>query len=124
MLMNERRSNNHSQAMKGRAALILILLTGSFIAAAFVIPLVLNMPMVRDAFLHEFEQRTGRRLTTEHVDFRLLPRPRLDLRQVALLDRTSDASLFVADRLDIAFKSGPCLKDGSWGSTWSSSVRG
>ncbi len=108
--MNERRSNYHSQAMKGRAVLILILLTGSFIAAALVIPLVLSMPMVRDAFLHEFGQRTGHRLTTERLDFHLLPRPRLDLRQVELFDRTSEAPLFVADRLDIALQIWPLLE--------------
>ena len=68
------------------------------------------MPMVRDAFLYEFEQRTGRRLTTEHLHLRLLPRPRLDLRQVEVFDRTSDAPLFVADRLDIAFQIWPLLE--------------
>jgi len=110
MLMNEPKSPNHSQAMKGRAVLILILLIGSFIAAALVIPLVLNMPLVRDAFLHEFEQRTGHRLTTERLDFHLLPRPRLDLRQVELFDRTSEAPLFVADRLDMALQIWPLFE--------------
>jgi AsmA-like protein len=110
MLMNERWSNNHFQAMEGRAVLILILLAGSFIAAALVIPLVLNMPLVRDAFLHEFEQRTGHRLTTERLDFHLLPRPRLDLRQVELFDRTSEAPLFVADRLDMALQIWPLFE--------------
>ena len=67
--MNEPKSPNHFQAMKGRAVLILILLLGVFIAAALAIPLVLNLPMVRDAVLHDFEQRTGHRLTTRTPGF-------------------------------------------------------
>ena len=102
--MNERKSPHHFQTMKGRAVLILILLVGVFIAAALAIPVVLNMPIVRDAVLHDLEQRTGHRLTTDRLDFQLVPRPRLDLRQVEFFDRTSETPLLVADRLDITFQ--------------------
>jgi hypothetical protein len=103
-MLSERRSDNHSSAMMGRTIILLVLVTGFFIAVVFALPLILNTRIVRDKFLHEFEQRTGQRITTEQLDLRVFPRPGLGLRQAQVFDRSSEAPLFVADRLEMVLQ--------------------
>jgi len=107
--MHEHISLHASPPIRGRAILVLVLVVGLVSTALLAAPMFLNMQWVRDAFLHEFEQRTGHRLAMDQLDLRLFPRPRLDLRQVEIFDHTSEAPLLAADRLDMALQIWPLL---------------
>jgi hypothetical protein len=95
--------------MRVRAVLIVILVIGLIVGALLAVPLILNTQWIKDAFLQEFEQRTGHRAVIEDVALRLLPRPRLDLRKMEILDQRSHLSLFTADRVEIAFQAWPLM---------------
>jgi hypothetical protein len=107
--MHEHTSGHAYQPTGGRAILVLVLVVGLIVAALLVAPMFLNMQWVRDALLHEFEQRTGHRLAMERIDLRLFPRPRLELRQVEIFDQWSEVPLLAADRLDAALQIWPLL---------------
>lgn len=108
--MDDHTDSNASRLMQGRAIVVLIPLIGLVLGILFLVPLLLNTPKVRTALLHELEQQTGHRLAVEDLQLKLLPRPRLDLRQVKVFNRHSDLPLVSASRLDVALQIVPLLQ--------------
>ena len=101
---------NHVASMKGRAILVLVLAIGLILAALVALPILLNMAMVKQVLLHEVEQQTGHRITARRLDIDLVPRPRLDLRQVQIDDPSSTEPLFTAERVEMAFQIWPLFE--------------
>ena len=72
--------------MKGRIALVLLLLAMLFVAGLLALPWILNRPAILDALSREFEQRTGYSASVEAWHIRLLPSVGLELLQVQVHD--------------------------------------
>jgi uncharacterized protein involved in outer membrane biogenesis len=109
--MDEQTTQKASRSWRGRATvLILVLVIGFVLAAVLAIPLFLNTQAIKNALLHQFEQRTGHRVAVEDLELRLFPRPRLDLRQVKVLTAQSEAPLVSARRLELALQLVPLLE--------------
>src|SRR5688572_23456508 len=98
-----------SSQAPGRTAVILLLLAGLVVVALLIAPLLLNTQAFTDFILHEFEQRSGHRVTTIAMRVRLFPTIGLELSEVQVLERSSHAPVFSAVRLEIALQMLPLL---------------
>jgi hypothetical protein len=87
-------------------ALVIVLMAAAWLA----ISRSLDTQAVKNFLVHQVEQRTGHRLEFEDLELRLFPLPRLDLRQVKMFDRQTDAPLLSAKHVDVALQIGPLLE--------------
>jgi len=90
-------------------ALIVILLIGG--GAFFMFSNYLTGDdYVKDFFLQQLEQSIGRKIDVHRIKLVLFPRIRLELTQVAIHDRNSDAVLLSAKKLDLVLRFLPLLR--------------
>jgi uncharacterized protein involved in outer membrane biogenesis len=107
--MDEQTSPNVSRS-RGRLLLVMALAIGLMASAVLAISWSLHTQTVKNALLHQVEQRTGHRLEFEDLELRLFPLPRLDLRQVKIFDQRIEAPLLSARHVDVALQIGPLLE--------------
>lgn len=91
----------------GRVLLMLAILC---VCALLVMPWLVNRPGVMAAFLQEFEERTGHRLSIEESAVHIFPTPGLTLTGPRLYDSPSTVPLVFAERLEIALQWVPLLE--------------
>ena len=90
-------------------ALIAILLIGG--GAVFIFSTyVTGGDYVKDFFLQQLEQSLGRKIDVHRIKLVLFPRIRLELTQVAIHDRNSDAVLLSAKKLELVLRFLPLLR--------------
>jgi uncharacterized protein involved in outer membrane biogenesis len=80
------------------------------VCALLVMPWLVNRPGVMAAFLQEFEERTGHRLSIEESAVHIFPTPGLTLTGPRLYDSPSTVPLVFAERLEIALQWVPLLE--------------
>ncbi len=102
-------SRNVSRS-RGKFLLLIALVISLIAAGVLAISWSLNTQAVTKVLIHQVEQRTGHRLEFEDLEFRLFPRPRLNLRHVKMFDRQIDAPLLSATHVDVALQIGPLLE--------------
>src|SRR5690348_16472843 len=102
-------SRNVSRS-RGKFFLLIALVISLIAAAVLAISWSFNTQSLKNALVHQVEQRTGHRLEFEDLKLRLFPRPRLDLRHVKMFDQQIDAPLLSATHVDVAPQIGPLLE--------------